>query len=49
MELKDMTLSELKSYKASVEVYGSPAELIEVIELIKDKERNEEKCTSTGD
>jgi len=42
MDLKEMNLEQLKTYKASVEAYGTPAELIEVIAMIRDKERTEE-------
>lgn len=48
MDLDNMTLDQLKLYKASVEVYGTPAELREVISKIRQKERKEQ-CTSTGD
>lgn len=40
MRLEEMTVDELKAYKASVEVYGTISELVEVCRLIKKKEEN---------
>lgn len=37
--IDELTLDELRLYKATVEVYGSPAELVEVSELIRKKEQ----------
>lgn len=37
--IEELTLDELRLYKATVEVYGSPAELVEVAELIREKEQ----------
>lgn len=38
MKLEEMSLDELKAYRASVEVYGTPAELVEVTQLIQEAE-----------
>lgn len=43
MKLNEMTTDELKAYKASVEVYGTSAELYEVVELIMRREAQEKK------
>lgn len=39
MRFEDMTIDELEVYKASVEVYGTPAELLEVVQRIKELKR----------
>lgn len=41
MKFNEMTLEQLKAYKASVEVYGTSKELYEVVERIKELEGNE--------
>lgn len=41
--IKELKLDELRLYKATVEIYGSPAELVEVAEMIRKKEQ--EKTT----
>ena len=41
MKFKEMTLDQLKAYKASVEVYGAARELYEVEERIKELEQND--------
>lgn len=38
MKIEDMTLEELKAYKASVEVYGTAKELYDITIMIKEKE-----------
>lgn len=38
MNIKDMTLDELKAWRAVVEVYGTSAEMYEVCELIAEKD-----------
>lgn len=40
MKLKEMTIEQLKAYKASVEVYGTASELYEVNKRIKELEGN---------
>lgn len=39
MKLEQMSIDELMLYKASVEVYGTPAELLEVMQLIDRKKK----------
>jgi hypothetical protein len=41
MKFNEMTLDELKAYKASVEVYGTIEELAEVIERMRELENVE--------
>ena len=38
MKLKEMTIEQLKAYRASVEVYGTASELYEVAERIRELE-----------
>ena len=40
MKLKEMTIEQLKAYRASVEAYGTASELYEVNERIKELEGN---------
>ena len=40
MKLKEMTIEELKAYRASVEAYGTASELYEVKMRIKELEGN---------
>lgn len=40
MKFTEMTLEQLKAYKASVEAYGTNKELCEVVERIKELEGN---------
>lgn len=41
MKFNEMTLDELKAYKANVEVYGTSEELAEVIERMRELENVE--------
>ena len=38
MKLKEMTIEQLKAYRASIEVYGTASELYEVAERIRELE-----------
>ena len=40
MKLKEMTIEQLKAYRAAVEAYGTSSELYEVNERIKELEGN---------
>lgn len=40
MKLKEMTIEQLKAYRASVEVYGTASELYEVEKEIKELKGN---------
>lgn len=41
MKFNEMTIEQLKAYKASIEEYGTASELIEVEKRIKELEGNE--------
>lgn len=45
MNIEEMNIEELKAYKASVEVYGTAAELYEVTNIIMRKEAQEKMDT----